>query len=389
MKICIIRNAEAEITTSFYRIVDAVIESGNEPILLSRKRECEKVEIVKKDYKFKRYNIDNYEINIPAKRGAGLKNIFQLKLYQFMLKKWLKNNKDKYDIIHSFDFDAGIICSKLSKKIGFRHIYHIADFYADSRNMPSKLKNILRKMEIKVIDSSDYTIICNEERFEQIKGCKQKNIEVIHNVPVLSKNIEEYLNKFNYDINKNDKIRLCYVGKLSKNRFILDVLSVVKDMENIEIDIAGVGPVEEEVKLIAKKYDNIYYYGKIDYENALKLYSKCDLMFSIYDPKVKNHKYSAPNKIYEAMILKKPIIVAKDTSMDKIVEKNNMGIVINYDRQDFEEKLKKLIDDKELMTNMGKNAAKAYDEYCWGKMKNRLVKIYNKFYTEGEIYEKS
>lgn len=379
MKVCIIRNAEAEITTSFYRIVDAVIESGNTPILVSRKRECENIEIIKKIYKFKGHDIDNYEINIPAKRGAGLKNIFQLRVYQSMLKKWLKENRDKYDIVHSFDFDAGLTCSKLSKKLNFKHIYHIADFYADSRNMPSQIKNMLRKMEIKVIDSSDCTIICNEERFEQIKGCKQKNIEVIHNVPVLSEEMTKYISESDYDINKSEKIKLCYVGKLSKNRFILDVLSVVKDMDNVCLDIAGVGPVEDEVKAVAEESDNIVYYGKIGYEEALKIYSKCDLMFSIYDPSVKNHKYSAPNKIYEAMILKKPIIVARNTGMDKIVEKNNMGVVINYDKAEFEEKLKELVADKKSMSTMGENAAKAYNEYCWEKMKSRLVEIYNRF----------
>ena len=102
-------------------------------------------------------------------------------------------------------------------------------------------------------------------------------------------------------------------------------------------------------------------------------------MFSIYDPSVKNHKYSAPNKIYEAMILKKPIIVARNTGMDKIVEKNNMGVVINYDKAEFEEKLKELVADKKLMSTMGENAAKAYNEYCWEKMKSRLIEIYNRF----------
>lgn len=379
MKICIIRNAEAEITTSFYRIVDAVIESGNDPIIISRKRECDKIEIKEKIYYFKNYEVENYEINIPAKRGAGIKNIFQLKIYQSILKKWLKENRDKYDIVHSFDFDAGVVCSKLSKKLRFKHIYHIADFYSESRNIPSFLKKILRAMEIKVIDSSDCTIICNEERFEQIKGCKQKNIEVIHNVPVLSDDIKKYLKGFNYNIGDNDKLRLCYVGKLSKNRFILDVLSVINNMDNVCLDIAGVGPIEGKVADIAKNSSNIEYYGKLKYEDALKLYSKCDLMFSVYDPNVPNHKYSAPNKIYEAMILKKPIIVAEKTGVDKIVTKNNMGIVIKYSREEFEKELKRLVNDRNSLKKMRENASIAYNSYCWEKMKKKLIEIYNKY----------
>lgn len=375
MRICVIRNAEAEITTSFYRIVDAILDSGNTPILLSRNREANGISVDKKIYYFKDKEIDNYEINIPAKRGAGLKNIFQLIVYQYTLLKWLKNNRDKYDMVHSFDFDAGLPCSIINKKLNFKHVYHIADFYTESRNMPSFLKKFFRKQEIKVIDKSDYTIICNEERFEQIKGCSQKNIEVIHNVPVLDEKLEESIK--NHKENSNDSnIRLCYVGKLSKNRFILDIIDVVSKNKDIILDIAGVGPVENEVIEASKNNENIIYHGKIKYEDAIKLYLDCDLMFAIYDPSVKNHRFSAPNKIYESMILGKPIIVAKDTGMDKIVEKYDMGLVINYDKKEFENALNSIIDKKEKMLKMSQNAKGAYSNYCWNTMKARLINIY-------------
>ena len=377
MNICIIRNAEAEITTSFYRIVDAVIESGNTPVILSRNRECEKIEVKKKVYKFKDVDIDNYEINIPAKRGAGMKNIFQLAVYQWILLRWLKKNKNKYDMVHSFDFDAGLPCSRINKKLGFKHVYHIADFYTASRNMPGKLKKIFRQMEIDVIDKSDYTIICNEERFDQIEGCSQKKIEVVHNVPVLSDEINEYI-KNHVAKEKDETIRLCYVGKLSKNRFIPEVVETVSEMKNVKLDIAGVGPVEDMVSEAADKYENITYHGKMKYEDALKLYLECDLMFAIYDPAVANHRYSAPNKIYEAMILKKPIIVAENTGMDKIVKANDMGVVINYNVDEFKSALKKLLSNREEMAKMGINAGNAYEEYCWERMRGRLVKIYDK-----------
>ncbi|TQQ83945.1 glycosyltransferase [Peptacetobacter hominis] len=376
MRICVIRNAEAEITTSFYRIVDAIIDSGNTPVILSRNRECSEISINKKEYIFKDKPIDNYEINIPAKRGAGLKNIFQLVIYQYILLKWLKQNRDKYDMVHSFDFDAGLPCSIINKKLKFRHIYHIADFYTESRNMPGVLKKFFRKQEIKVIDKSDFTIICNEERFEQIKGCNQPNIEVVHNVPVINEGLLDYIKNYNNNVNSS-KLRLCYVGKLSKNRFIEDVIKVISENKNLHLDIAGIGPFEDEVKNSAEKFENINYYGKLNYEDAIKLYLDCDIMFAIYDPKVPNHRYSAPNKIYEAMILNKPIIVAKGTGMDKIVNENNMGYVIDYDKEDFKRIISEIISDRTTVKSMGINAGNAYDKYCWDTMKSRIINIYN------------
>ena len=53
-------------------------------------------------------------------------------------------------------------------------------------------------------------------------------------------------------------------------------------------------------------------YGKLQYSQTLALESQCDIRVATYDPSIRNHKYSAPNKFYESLMLGKPIIMAKD-----------------------------------------------------------------------------
>lgn len=55
-------------------------------------------------------------------------------------------------------------------------------------------------------------------------------------------------------------------------------------------------------------------------------------MTAIYDPKVPNHRYAAPNKFYEALMLGKPIVMAKNTGFDEIIEENNIGCLIEYSK---------------------------------------------------------
>lgn len=134
--------------------------------------------------------------------------------------------------------------------------------------------------------------------------------------------------------------------------------------------------MEKIVEEASKNYININYYGQVDYETALKIYSISDVMFAIYDPNVPNHKYSAPNKVYEAMFLGKPIIVAKDTGIDQIVKNNEMGIVINYTEEAFEKALSVILSNPEKIKQTGENAKKAYNIYSWEKMRDLLVKVY-------------
>lgn len=369
MKVCIIRNAEARTNASLKRVISGVLSSGNTPVLLTRSRYNEEKGVFKKKYSQENELIDNYEISIKAQTGRGLSNIFQLLNYQFSLLKWLLENKDKFDIIHAFDLDAGLMVYLFNKFKKKKYIYHIADFYIDSRGVNSNfLRNVIRKLEYCVINSAATTIICTEKRKEQIAGSKPKNLVVLHNTPSKKEEIETSF--------KNDKITFTYVGGLARNRFIEDAIDVFKEYKNFHLKLAGMGNVDAYAKEMSLKHDNIEYYGMIDYEEALKLYARTDVMFAMYDPKVPNYRYSAPNKVYEAMMYGKPIVVAQDTGVDNIVLDEDMGFSISYSKDSFKELLEEIEKDPSVLEEKGKNASLSYEKYSWNVMKNRLIDLY-------------
>ncbi|MFA5603119.1 MAG: glycosyltransferase, partial [Bacilli bacterium] len=125
-----------------------------------------------------------------------------------------------------------------------------------------------------------------------------------------------------------------------------------------------------------EKTENIKYYGRVNYSEALKMYSTCDIMFAIYDPTVPNHRYSAPNKVYEAMMLGKPIIVSKGTGVDKIVEKEKIGICIDYTEKDLQNALDYLTENPKVIKEMGNRAKKVFESYSWDRMRDRLINLY-------------
>lgn len=376
MKVCIVRNAEIKTNASMLRILDALLSSGRDCILLTRSRFKANKGIKKKEYYHKNKIIDNYEINIKTRSGRGLINIFQLLLYQFTVFKWMIANKNKCEVIHTFDLDSGLpvfIASKIVKK---KYIYHVADFYSDSREgIPSILKKVIKKLEYMVINNAIGTIVCTEERKEQIKGSKPRNLTVIHNVP--SVNIDTSMMK-----ELNDKLTFSYVGGLYERRFIKVIIDIFKKYKNLRLNLAGMGNVQDYAKSSSYKYDNINYYGMISYQEALKIYSTSDIMFAIYNPDVLNHRYSAPNKVYEAMLLGKPIIVARGTGIDKLVEKEKIGIVIEYSEEGFENALKYIQENPSELIDMGKRAYKISSLYSWDEMKGRLNKLYMKIEKE-------
>lgn len=369
MKITILRNALLEKNAGLYRIITALIDE-NEISVISRNREkTSKAKIEKRTIENKIFN--HIEIIYESKMGSGIKNLSNLINYQFKLFKLLKRNKRNVDVIHSFDLDTGLPTLIFSKIFQKKYVYHIADFYIDSRRgIPTFFKLILKKLEFLVINNAENVIICTEQRMDQIKGSNPKKLDVVHNTPVIPN-----INNIEIDID-DKKLKITYIGTLTENRFIKELITTVQKNKEIYLTIGGMGPLEEWVNQNSKSFENINFIGKVDYEKSFEIYSKTDLIVALYDPNTPNHKFSAPNKIYESMALKKPIIVAENSGVDIMVKEYSLGYVCKYNSSSFENLISHLANQKEDLLEKSSNASKTYSLFSWEIMKGRIQDIY-------------
>lgn len=307
--------------------------------------------------------------SLPCNYGGGLKNLFKMLGFQHSLAKYLKKHKETYDIIHSCDLDTGMVAVKYAKKYQKELVYDIFDYYIDAHSFSKPIAKFLEKQEIKTINQADVTIICTEQREKQIAKAHPKKLIVIHNTPNIPTNLDQI--KFKIQGDKHN-IKVVYVGVLQDHRLLKEILEQLKGNDKIELHIGGFGVYENDLEQMAKEYSNIYFYGSMEYLNVLKLESQADILFATYDPQILNHKYSAPNKIYEAMALGKPIIVCKGTGIDKVVTTNHFGVAIPYDSKAFEKAIMK------IMKNNYKTEEikKVYSLYHWDIMEQRLIQAY-------------
>ena len=356
------------------KATDTLIANGYEVSVIGWDRgsdEAEKTETLILEHG----NAQIVRFGIPAMFDGGIKkNLLPLSKFQIRLHKWLKKHRNEYDIIHAFDFDTGFIANKIARKYNKKLIYHILDFYIDSHNIPSKyLKSTIKNAEFAVINNADATIICTEKRREQIAGTTPKRLEIIHNTP---KAVNQISDSFS-EIKNSTRCKIVYVGILAGSRFLREIIKFVEKDERFEFHIGGFGIMENEVAEAAKKCERIFYYGKLPYDKTLSLEQACDVMTAIYDPKVPNHKFAAPNKFYESLMLGKPVIMAYNTGFDEIIKKNNIGCLIEFDESGLSNGLNNLIQQKDEWLSMSERMKKLYKEqYSWAEMERRLVELY-------------
>ncbi|MFJ7950621.1 glycosyltransferase family 4 protein [Lysinibacillus sp. NPDC096418] len=318
------------------------------------------------------HSINITRFGIPASFGGGFqKNFFPLLKFQIRLFRWLLRYKNTYDIIHACDFDTalvGTICGKLLRK---KVIYDVFDSITAPFNGPESIGKIVENIDIRLMNNADAVIICTEKRKEQIAKASPKKIEVIYNTP-------RHVN-LNDEVNLNsNKVKIAYVGILTKERFVSELVQVVKNNPSYELHIGGFGELADELSRVSKVYDNIRFYGKIPYEKTLALENSCDIMTAIYDPRVINHYYAAPNKFYEALMLGKPLIMVKNTGMSEVVAENDLGELIDYNSESLQKAIDRLVSRKKEWPEISRKMKLLYSEnYSWGKMEKRITELYS------------
>ena len=344
-------------------IID-LANSGRQIIVLSWDRDGKANDECKKVFS-QAHNVSFHFYSVYAQSGIGFHNIHKLVGWFKWVYRQLKNIKG-IGAVHACDLDAGWPAYMFCKRHGIPLVYDIYDYYIDSHSIPQRIVSFIENLEIKTINYSSVTIICTEERREQIKQASPHKVIVIHNSPDIE--IENGLN-IEYDC--------VYCGGLDNKRLIGGIINNYIDNQDLSFCMAGYGENTEAAIKLAETYSGFVFKGAIPYNEVIDIERHARCLTAIYDPAYRNHRLCAPNKFYEAIALGKPVIVCKGTGIDRIVEDNNIGVVINYDVADFYTALRSLVASPELCEIMGKNGRNLYDkEYRWEYMRKRLLDAY-------------
>lgn len=322
-----------------------------------------------------------HRLSIPARYGTGLMNLPALLAWQFGLLWWLVTHRGAYQVIHACDFDTiipALVCKRLWKT---PVIYDIFDFYADHlRRTPALLKKAIRRVDYWAIHQADGVILVDDARVEQIRGSNPRACISVYNSPedAAPEASSEPLPQSPGA--SQSSLRIAYVGLLQVERGLFEMIDVLRRHPDWHLDLAGFGGDEERIVAMIETMPNVAWHGRVSYERAISLSRQADVLFATYDPAIPNHRYSSPNKIFEAMMLGKPVIVAENTNMDRMIRDAHCGIIVKYgDTSALENALALLAEDSDLRLTLGENARRAYDDvYSWQKMGARLKDFYGR-----------
>lgn len=310
---------------------------------------------------------------INAVYGGGSKIIFPYFLFCIRVWEWLYKNRREYDCIHACDIDTALEAVLVGRILKKKIVFDIFDFRGGSLYKKNFKQKMLVNVQYYVIRHSNAVIICSDQRKEQIVGSRPKLLEVIHNSP---SNL--FFHETDLRLNRS-KIKIVYCGILKDHRLLKETAEIIKNRQEYEFHIAGFGKYYSYFEKLSEENNNIYFYGKLPYDRVLNLEKNCDIMVALYDPEIENHYFAAPNKFYEALMLGKPLIMARETGMSNVIEENQFGIIVEYSQEGFlkgldylHKNINKYLSKKDQMYILYKK------EYSWNNMEKKLIQLYEK-----------
>ncbi len=224
------------------------------------------------------------------------------------------------------------------------------------------------------IGRTDAVILADDSRLLQIADSSPRRCIVIYNSP------QDVLGQHAQAVPEGGRhpLRLAYVGLLQVERGLIELLDVLARHPEWTLDLAGFGGDEALLLHRAMQLPNVHWHGRVPYDQALRLSAAADVLFATYDPTIPNHRYASPNKVFEAMMLGRPIIVARATNMDLLIDKHAAGLVVPYgDTNALETALLQLESQPELRQRLGAGGRRAYEShYSWALMERRLLDLY-------------
>lgn len=171
------------------------------------------------------------------------------------------------------------------------------------------------------------------------------------------------------------KLRVGFVGGVRYFRSLQTLVEAAKELDDIEVIIAGAGPQIDAVEEISRGSANVTLLGGYDYEKDIaRIYSGLDIVYSVYDPEMLNVKLALPNKLYEAIVCEIPIIVASGTCLEEYVKELGVGFSVTHgDVGSLRDLLVTLSRDREILQKISQHESRIKERFFYENIEKNFL----------------
>lgn len=266
-----------------------------------------------------RKNGNEYTICIKGMVGLSkIKKIIPMIKYRYYLEEIIR--KEKYTHLIILNTIPGVLLSNILLN-NFRGKYIL-----DIRDYSYENYRIYKKCVEKLINNSFFTAI-SSEGFKKFLP-KSEKLTPCHNISNIDKKIETCNN-----LDSNKTIRIGFVGTVRYFNENSKLIQTLSKYNKYNLLYYGKTNINCDLRKYCKKNNikNVQFFGSFKNEEKPEIYKNIDLINAVYGNNNLEVTTALPNRLYDGVLFKKPIIATQGTYLGEVVEKYKLGIAINID----------------------------------------------------------
>ncbi|GAB6056311.1 glycosyltransferase family 4 protein [Methanobacterium movens] len=310
------------------------------------------------------------------KRSYGQSGLFRDRL-SFMYAAYQEGIKMEVDLVVGYNFITHPVAWKIGKKLNIPSVARYHDVWIGEWIKNVGLAGITGEILERYTLSRKFDLIVAVSFFTRRKLEKHFSGEKIAVVP----NIVEFPP---FEVEKYPEITISCVSRLVEYKRVEDLIYALhilnKDYPSLRCNIVGTGPQESHLQKLVEKFDlqkKVKFCGFIEkHEDVLRIIKS-------------SHLFCLPSKvegfglvIVEAMGCGVPFVAS---NIEPIIEAsdNKGGLFFNVqDPQDLADKIKVLLENKEIYIRLKEEGQKQYQEYKGESVGEKLEYHYTNLYEE-------
>jgi len=342
------------------RVANTLVDDGYDVYLVGRLLP-NSLPIVR-PYKTKRFRL-------WFKKGPLFYANFNLRLFFFLL-------VNPFNVVLSNDLDtllASYIAARLKRK---QLVYDSHEYFTEVPELVGRKfqQNIWLSVEKILLPRIKYAYTVSDSiaiEYHQKYGAP---FIVIRNLPVL---------KDAPNTVKSNAI--IYQGALNVGRGIELMIQTMVLLPEMELWIVGGGDIETELKQQVQDLqleNQVKFLGRIPFSDLHDITLKARIGLSLEENRGKNYYYALPNKLFDYIQARIPVIVSDLPEMRKIIEDNGVGAVLkDRNPEVLAALILQVLSDDESLAGLNNKLQYTAQLLCWENEKNKVSNLFNKVFS--------
>jgi len=316
-------------------------------------------------------------MKLVAEKGPVFYACFNFRLFFFLLFR-------KADLLVSNDLATLLPNYLVSRMKKIPLVYDSHEYFTGVPELVNrkKVQSVWKSIEKRLFPKLKTVITVNDsiaKLYEKEYGIKPV---VVRNISPARKP-QASQDKSSMGLPEDKYILILQGSGINVQRGAEEMVLAMQHINHAILLIVGGGDVIEKLKDMVKRnnlVDKVIFRPRQSYEQLFNLTCAADLGLTLDKDTNLNYRYSLPNKLFDYIQARIPVLASPLPEIKKIIEEYNIGdFIAGHEPETIAKKVNEILANQELMEKWKKNVIFAASELTWENEEQVLKNIFKEY----------